>query len=226
MIAIRRFALALLTVSMLFCCLGAPAATALEDQTAITTYAVNFDSTDLPNGATYDITIDATTYTVTAITGPDKTINVAPGTVVNFSFSEYARVDGTTRHQRYTYSGSPITVNSDMNVGVSYYFVQYLLTFDQAGLPAGTSYDLNTTYELALHPMIAGTPYSDWYFQGSWLNIGYQTPVFTALGAYNFGSLNVTLNEFHDYEVQGPATIIGTSERMYRATSPARYSAT
>lgn len=163
------------------------------------TRTVNFDS-NLPDGSTYSLTIGSTTYDITAIAGPDKTIQVADAAVVNFTYSQWAQVSAIEMREYYwfTSTASPITVTSDTNVIGSYDFIYHRLTFDQEGLAPGTGYYIDWDYASAIHDLIAGTPLIEWQ-PNSLIYVIYQNPVFTATGPVNLGGIDSTVTPSGTY---------------------------
>ncbi len=185
-------------------------AAAAADIQAVT-HTVTFDATGIANGSTYDLTIAGTTYSVTAITGPDKTIEAADGATFPYSYDPYAYESGTKRVQL---SGtpspsSPLHITGNTDVSATYVGgIDYLLTFDQIGLPVGTTYSLTWApggeYNV---PMTAGTPHTAWGRVDTWPEITYYPAFNIPLGAYVLGSLNVNGSGYH---ITGPANIVGT----------------
>jgi hypothetical protein len=208
MTASRRFTGLMLAAAMLLYGLAAPVAIAVDTQTTIgVTSDVGFDATGLPNGATYDLTVDGSVHHVTAGTGNDVILQIASGTY-SVSWSAFAYNGDSTRFpfQPADPAITSITVSGDMQLTAAYGSPEYLLTFDQTGLPTGTHYYVDISYASAIQELVAGTPYSEWD-PSSALNFAYQPIVYNDLGAYELGSLNVVPTY---YVVQGPANIIGT----------------
>jgi hypothetical protein len=203
-----------LIVAMLLFGLGAPVATALEAASPIG-YTVTFDATGIAIGSTYDLTIAGTTYSVTAVSGPDKTITGVSG-AVTYSYAAFAYESSA---KRIALSGnpspsSPLNVTGNTDVSATYLGTDYLLTFDQIGLPVGT------TYSLGWGPggennvvMTAGTPHTAWGRADTWPEITYYPGYNIPLGAYVFGSFNVSGSTYlngSEYHITGPVNFIGT----------------
>ncbi len=177
----------LLTMTIVIFSLGAPAAMAIP----IGDYNLSFDTPGLPDGSTYTLTIEGIPYSVTSVTGADKTI-VVPTGLVNFAFSTYAQVSETQRRE-YNGAGStasPVMVSGDTTANGGYTFVEYRLTFDQEGLPPGTNYYVDWGWASAIHNLTAGGARLEEWQPNSLIYVGYQNPVPTPLGTFELGNVS------------------------------------
>jgi hypothetical protein len=176
-------------VTMLFYSLGAPLATALEAQIGPTNYDIAFEP-NLPDGYTYVLTINGVDHQVTAVTGDDLTISYPAGTVLNYTFADYAYSGESTRRGKVVQSSSPHTVIADLRLVCEYIdFDLYKITFDQTGLLDGTAYFIDFMGDaqalfISGIDMLAGTPHTEWMAAGAPLNPYYDEIAYNHLGAY------------------------------------------
>lgn len=207
---VKRFTgIALVTAMMMF--IIAPAATAVDQQYYVgpgLCWAV-FDAPDLPNGTVYDLTINDTTYSVTAIDSYDKSVQVPIDSTVTWSVQNIINVDASHRYSYfYTTRTSPFTITSDTIVTMNYES-QILITADQTGLPTGTEYYFNHMMAISTDLLVAGTPFDFWgsIFAGTcYIVYDFQNPVYTEFGQYPlFGSAPQT-----GYGFTEPGTIMAT----------------
>jgi hypothetical protein len=187
----KRLAGLCITAALLFYGIAPAVATAAEAQTSPTVQITFEPSNNVVDGTVYDLTVNGTTYSITAGPGFDKTLSVTQGSTVTWSVTNTIDITPTTRCVFLSGSApNQFVANTSYNVAM-WYVSQVKLTADQTGLPDGTQYFFNHMESAAVDILTAGTPLEFWYDLWGFpspLVYSFQDPVVTEFGVYPLAS--------------------------------------
>jgi hypothetical protein len=194
MIRIKRLTGISLVAAMMLFVIAPSAAIAVDSQYVgpppPVPCALFFSTIDLPAGTPYDITVNGTTYNVTAQHGVinDLTLSFLSGTVINFTIQDPVL---STDIDRYHFVGSGWGLHGDFTIagptGVMEAFShEGRIRFDQTGLPDDTEYWVNNGWAVGMNYLTAGTPFDVWSQMADYVesSFNYQDPVTTDFGSY------------------------------------------
>ena len=176
-----------LAAALLFYGIAPAAAIAVDAQTAPTVQITFEPSNNVVDGTVYDLTVNGTTYSVTAGPGFDTTLNFPVGSTITWSVTNTIDITPNTRCAYFAASvPGQFVADTSYNVAI-FYVTQVKITADQIGLPVGTTYFFNHMESAAIDPLTAGTPLEFWYDLWGFpspLVFSFQDPVVTEFGAY------------------------------------------
>jgi hypothetical protein len=176
----------LLGVTVFFYCLGMPTAAAMEAQLN-QVYSFSFD-VNVPDGWTYQLTVDSTTYDITTIPEPDKVFTFQNPTQINVVGPEYVYNASRDTRCQLTHVQGTFDINGIIAITLGPQDTEYRLTFDQTGLNPSLNYYVDWGYASAIHTIPVGTILEEWQ-PNSMIYVWYPNPFDTPLGQYSLSGI-------------------------------------